>query len=145
MKKYKVKCKLVDLEPDNYHLTIKGKVAGSPVNLVVDTGASQTCFDFQIVNILGEHDTLIEEYEGLKVGIGGSAIDSKFTSIPLFQIGRLKIKNFPVVLLDLTHVNEAYNSMKLPHIDGILGSDFFVAYNAIIDYENRELWFSIKK
>lgn len=142
MKKYRVKCKLVHLEPGKYHLTVKGKVAGYSVNLVVDTGASHTCFDFQIVNIF-KQSALVEEYEGVKVGIGGSDIESKLTSLPLFQIGRLKLENYPIILLDLSPINEAYRSMKLPPIDGVLGSDFFVAYHALIDYENRELWFTI--
>jgi hypothetical protein len=44
-KKYTVKLYILELEPENYHIFARGKWKGHPVNIIIDTGASHTCFD----------------------------------------------------------------------------------------------------
>ncbi|HVA98908.1 MAG TPA: clan AA aspartic protease, partial [Bacteroidia bacterium] len=53
--------------------------------------------------------------------------------------GDLEIKKQPVLLLDLSHVNTSYESIGLKPIDGVLGSDLLLKYDAIIDYKKCEL------
>ena len=40
---------------------------------------------------------------------------------------------------DLRHVNETYDMIQLPHIDGVLGCDVLVDYHAVIDLDKSEL------
>ena len=143
MKHHTFKLKLIEIEPGNYHITLKGKVAERSVNLVVDTGASHTCFDIAFVRSL-EQNSLIEESKGLKVGIASTDFECMVSELHHFSIGKLEIPNYHVVLLDLSHVNQAYKMQKKPLVQGILGGDFFVQYQAVIDYQKMEmtLWTS---
>lgn len=137
-KKYIIKLKLLELEPDNFHIIIKGKIENFPVNLVIDTGASHTCFDLQFFTSLNQ-DAHIMETDGMNVGVGGSDFESKIAQIHNFRIGRLSIDAYQVVLLDLEQINAAYRSVGLPEIHGIIGGDFLYKHEALIDYSTGEL------
>lgn len=138
MKHYTVKLKIVELETDNYHITAKARIGGTPVNMVIDTGASHTCFDLNFIQSL-QDETDITDNDGMNVGIGCSDFESKLSVIPHFVIGKLDVPDYSVVLLDMKHINDAYNSMNIPPVQGILGSDFFVKYKAVIDYQKKEM------
>lgn len=135
---FKINFSIVELEPDNYHILVKAKLDGHPLNVILDTGASHTCFDTQFVSqTYPELET--EENEGLNVGVGSNDFESKITDIHNFRMGRFVIKDYQVVLLDMSNINSAYQSMKKPLVHSIIGSDFFVKYNAVIDFENKVL------
>ena len=70
---------------------------------------------------------------------------SQFTNVKKIKIGELLIENYDVVLLDLSHVNHSYEQANLKTIDGVLGSDILLQYNAIIDYEKKILKLKFKK
>jgi len=46
----------------------------------------------------------------------------------------LKIRKYPAVALDMSHVNQSYNELDLPPIDGVIGSDILMKYGAVINY-----------
>jgi len=132
-KTYHIPLFLIELEPDNYHLICRGKINGELVRLIIDTGASHSCFDKEtIIHI--QQDSELSENEGLNVGIGSSDFSSQITSLRQFKIGRFEITDYQVVLLDLTTVNQAYEKLKKPTVQGIIGSDFLRKHKAVIDY-----------
>jgi hypothetical protein len=56
------------------------------------------------------------------------------------KIGRLKMKNYDTVALDLEGVNQTYESLGHPPIVAILGSDILVKYHAIINFKKLRLY-----
>jgi uncharacterized 2Fe-2S/4Fe-4S cluster protein (DUF4445 family) len=42
-------------------------------------------------------------------------------------------------VLDLAHVNQAYELLQLPPIDGVMGSDILMQYLATINLKKMEL------
>jgi len=66
-------------------------------------------------------------------------MESKKVIIDKIQIGEIKIANYNAAVLDLSHVNESYEKLGIEPIDGVLGSDILCDYNAVIDYEKKEL------
>ncbi|OQA10334.1 MAG: hypothetical protein BWY67_01178 [Bacteroidetes bacterium ADurb.Bin397] len=44
-----------------------------------------------------------------------------------------------MVLLDLSHVNQSYEILKLKPVDGVIGGDLLKRYEAIIDYSKKTL------
>ena len=137
-KQFTIKFKLLELEPDNYHIVIKGKIEKVPVRLVIDTGASHSCFDLNFIKSLYQ-DVSIADNEGMNVGVGGSDFESKITIIQNFKIGSLNIKEYKVVLIDLENINMAYRSIKIPEVQGIIGGDFLTEHSAVINYREKEL------
>ena len=56
------------------------------------------------------------------------------------QLGTWKHKEFPLVIFDLSHVNEALTQHKVKPVHGIIGADILLHGKAIIDYYNRCLY-----
>jgi len=137
-KQYIINFKLLELEPDNYHIVIRGKIEKVPVLLVIDTGASHSCFDLNFIKSLNQ-DADIANNDGMNVGVGSSDFESKITVIHNFKIGNLKIKDYKVVLIDLENINMAYRSIKLPEVHGIIGGDFLAKHCALINYQEKKL------
>jgi predicted aspartyl protease len=136
----KIKLRIVELEPESFHLFIKGKLNGKPANMLVDTGASKTVFDTnRISNFIGKSSESFESFEKQTTGLGTNTMESHFTMVKKFNIGKLEIKNFKAILLDMTHVNQSYSILGQKAIDGVLGSDLLMMYNAVIDYKKKIL------
>jgi len=139
-KKHTHKLKKLQIEDVGIHLLARVKVNGVMANMVIDTGASRTVFDLEKMKAF---DLDIEKTDYLSSGIGTNSLESVITVIEKFQIGRLKIKDFPVVLIDLQHVNTSYEMLKLPPVIGIIGGDLLNTYNANINYNTSKIIFTI--
>ena len=55
------------------------------------------------------------------------------------EIAGFNIENFEIFLFDMTLINNSLNLKKSQNIDGLLGGDILKEYNAIIDFEKKEL------
>jgi hypothetical protein len=81
----------------------------------------------------------IRAYESRSVGLGISNVETSVVKLKDLEIGKMKFPAFEVAVLDLKHVNESYVQLGLKEIDGVLGSDFFKKYQAVISYRKAEL------
>ena len=137
-KKTALRIKLLSIEGDGFHLMLKIKVNGKIAIMLIDTGASKTVFDKnRIHNFVSE--TEFEKSEQLSTGLGTNSMESHVVTIRKITLGDLLIENYKAVLLDLSHVNVAYQKIKLPPIDGVIGSDILLTYKGIIDYGKKQL------
>lgn len=141
MAKYKVKLNIVELEQGDYHTLVKGSVVGTPIRVVLDTGASHSCMDAAFVSqLLPELAT--ERHEGVTAGIGGDDFEVRIANLPDFRVGRFHLDVYPnMALLDFTYINMAYQRLHKKPIHLILGNDFFVQHRAVIDYNEKLLLF----
>ncbi len=121
-----------------FHLVMKMQVNGKVTKMIIDTGASHTVFDKKRMqtHIKGQKLT---KFSKSTTGVGGTKIDTHHTIIKKMKIGKLEIIEYPGIMLDLSHVNASFVAMGLPEIDGVLGADIFLLFNAIIDYKKRTL------
>lgn len=142
MSTYKSSLKIVELEKGDYHTLLNGSVAGVKIRIVLDTGASHSCVDKQFVNqILPELQ--METNEGVNAGIGGSGFEVLVADLPDFKLGRFRkelLEN--VAVIDFTHINMAYQTLKQKPVQMILGNDFCVNHKAVIDYGTNKFFFS---
>ena len=136
--------KILDIADEGFHLLIKIFINGKVANVIVDTGASKTVFDKKAIERFVQHRDF-DLQEELSTGLGTSTMMSQSTSIKKIKIGEVEIKNYKTILLDLSHVNNSYAQIGLKSIDGVLGSDILLKYNAVIDYEKKILKFKFKK
>lgn len=133
MNAYKINLEIIELESKNFHVFTDLKVNDIQCRLLLDTGASKTVFDTE--RVLRFIDaSKVKANESKSVGLGVTEMETKVAKIPKWQMGKLNIKEFKVAILPLAHVNQTYRLLKLPPIDGVLGSDFLMKYNAIINY-----------
>ena len=142
VKKYIVPVQLLQLE-DGYHLLVRISINGKMARVLIDTGASHTVFDKKSINKFMNEKKLIN-HNKLSTGLGTSNMTSQLALIEKIAIGKLIVKQFKTVIIDLSHVNSAYKEMKQRPIAGVLGSDILKRYSAIIDFGKRILVLSEK-
>ncbi|MBI3511016.1 MAG: clan AA aspartic protease [Bacteroidetes bacterium] len=137
--KVRIPIRFLGIEGDGYHLAVKMKINGKSANAILDTGASKTVFDkTRIGHFLGKEKFSLNEQ--LSTGLGTTTMQSHVVELMMISLGKIVIQNYQAVVLDLSHVNETYHKLGLPKIDGVIGSDIFHRYKAVIDYEKKILW-----
>lgn len=136
--------KILDIAGDGFHLMVKLYINKKVANVIVDTGASKSVFD---KTRIGKYvsDKTFEKHDSLSSGLGTNTMTSELVMIKKLKIGELEIDNYKTILLDLSHVNNSYEQIGLKHVDGVLGSDLLLRYNAVIDYEKKILKLKFSK
>ena len=124
-------------DSNSFHLFIRGSINGKEYDLLIDTGASHTIFDATLIPELPADET--EYHEIQSAGINEGQLNASIGRIEKFKLGDLKCSEWIVILIDLTHVNEMYRKFTDKVVAGLIGSDFLLKHNAIIDYKKREL------
>jgi predicted aspartyl protease len=132
---------LMNIEGDGYHLMIEAEVNGKTVRLLVDTGASKTVFDKTRLQLLVEEgaDEHYEDLEQLSTGRGTNSMLGQVAELDSFKFGEVEILDYPVVVLDMDHVNQSYDMLGDRGIDGVLGSDILKKYDAVIYFKKKVL------
>jgi predicted aspartyl protease len=134
----RIKLNIFSLDKGAFHVKLKVKVNGKPASLILDTGASRTVIDMNAIK------ELLMEAELQDSGMPASSASSNdlqchIGTIRELEIGSLKIKKYKCAVMDLTHVNMAYEMIKIPKVHGILGGDILKKYKAKINYETKTL------
>jgi hypothetical protein len=131
-----VPLQIIDLHQDGYHPLVNVSVFGKAFTLVLDTGASKTAFDQEILLAEGIHVTASDS---LSTGLGTNSMTSFTTVLTDLYIGELKVSEFEVAVLDLSTINIAYRQLNHPEVLGVLGGDVLMKYKAVIDYGRKIL------
>jgi hypothetical protein len=138
MKKGIVKLKLIKLEEDSCHLFVNMLVNGVKARMLLDTGASKTVFDLNSI------DKFIKNKKGLKqgsksVGFGTDSQETSIARIKEIKLAGYKYDKMLVGVVDMSHIIQMYNTLKLKPMHGVLGSDLLLRAKAIINYEKMQL------
>ncbi len=136
--KYKIKLEICELEKKNYHVFVSLMIGNKTARLLVDTGASKTVFDSERV-LQFVHEKKIKNNDSKSVGLGVAEMETKVVKLKNVIIGKLTLKKLDVAVLPIGHVNQTYKQINLPPIDGVLGSDFFMKFKAVINYSNAKI------
>jgi hypothetical protein len=141
MRTIRVPLKLINLQDDGFHLLVEIVVFGEKHWTVLDTGASRSVFDKTLLekNIASEGIETINPEEDTVATTLFSTSSTAVATLPKLKLGKLKIKKYQVVGLDLQSVNEAYEHLGHPLVAGIIGGDILIRYKAKIDYKRLRL------
>ena len=139
-KKEAIPVTIVSIEDDGCHLMVEGLINGIEANLLIDTGASRTVFDQdRVMRFFGDGAIDFEANEKLSTGLGTSTMESRTVQLDEIRLGELLIKDYTAVVLQMSHINESYDKLNLPGIDGVIGGDLLEKYGAVVDYGSKEL------
>lgn len=136
---------LIELEENNFHLVLKSKLGnGREIFWIIDTGASKTVFDSNLKDCYelvkeGNH----EQYQSAGISVG--MVETQVGTISKLRLGKLKIRDLKVALIDLSHVNDIYRKYRDIQISGLLGSDVMKTFGCRIDYHSATITFQKKK
>ena len=119
------------------HLLIKARVNGVLGNFILDTGASNSCVDFEGITYF---NLTAGKSKTKAAGAGGTGMFTQLAKNNLMQIGRWTTDEFHLIIFDLKHVNDALQHYKAKPVHGIIGADILLEGKAIIDYSNHCLY-----
>ncbi len=133
-----VAIEVLSLEEDSHHIFVNGSVNGVECRFLIDTGASKSVLGQTFVQShLAEIKT--EQSEEMTSGLGTNEMQSASTTIDAIVIGDWKVEEYTVAILDLKHVEIAYQKKDQVPPDAIIGSDILLKGNAIINYGDATL------
>lgn len=133
---------LVQIEDDGFHILIPARINRKKAELLIDTGASRTVFDkSSIMRFLKTEEQRFEDNEKLSTGLGTNTLTSEVFTLKNFSLGKLKIKDYQAVALDMQHVNLSYEKLGLKPVDGVIGGDILMQYDAVLYYNRKILKF----
>ncbi|MBL4676260.1 MAG: aspartyl protease family protein [Mucilaginibacter sp.] len=129
---------IIDLHGDGFHPLLDIVVFGKPFKAVLDTGASRTAFDKDLL-IKANNAAAIIASERLSTGLGTTSMESATVVIEDLGIGEFTVPEIEVAVLDLSTINYAYEQMGYPEVLGVIGSDVLIKYKGVIDFGKKKL------
>jgi len=119
------------------HFEIIAKINGVKGLFILDTGASNSCVDFDTATMFKLN---VKESDVKAAGAGAADMKTQVSNQNNFKIGKWKKNKIVLVLFSLTHVNTALTAHNSKPVDGIIGADILKKGKAIIDYEKKYLY-----
>lgn len=125
----KIKFKILKTQ----HLLVKAKINGVEGRFILDTGASNSCVGFDGVDLF---HLKAKKSKTQATGAGATGMLTQISSNNTLKCSRWKTSDFDIVIIDLTHVNQALMQQKVKPVHGIIGADILINGKSIIDYHN---------
>lgn len=124
------------------HFEIRARINKVKGRFILDTGASKSCIatDDAEVFLLNA-----EESEHKASGAGPSEIDTLMSQKNSLEIGKFRLDETQLILIDLQHINYALQKQNAEPVNGIIGADVLLKGKAIIDYNKKYLYLLKKK
>lgn len=122
------------------HFEIIAKINGVKGRFILDTGASNSCVDFETAT---QFKLKVEESDIKAAGAGATDMKTQTSEKNKLSIGTWKKDKVVLVLFSLTHVNSALTAHNSNPVDGIIGADILKKGKAIIDYEKKYLYLKL--
>lgn len=122
------------------HFEIIAKINGVKGLFILDTGASNSCVDFDTADLF---KLKVEESDVKAAGAGATDMKTQTSKKNKFSIGKWKDTKTVLVLFSLTHVNKALTTHRSKPVHGIIGADILKKGKAVIDYEKKYLYLKL--
>lgn len=119
------------------HLLVKARINGISGDFILDTGASATCVSKDEVEHFNLHPELSETKAS---GAGAVDMETALSENNELKLGHWKIKSLSLIILDLSHVNQALTMQNVKPVHGIIGADVLLEGQAVIDYGQKKLY-----
>lgn len=132
----KVKLKLTKTN----HFEIGATINGIKGRFILDTGASSSCVGFEAIE---RFNLKVIDSEIKAVGAGASDMLTKLSKSNTLKIGKWKKEHTPLILFNLTHVNQGLLNHHANAVDGIIGADILKKGKGVIDYDKKYLYLKL--
>ena len=123
------------------HLELSVKINNVKGQFILDTGASNSCVGFDQVDTF-QLDS--EDSEHKASGAGTTEIETRISKKNKMKIGGYHLNKTSLILIDLTHINNALKKQSATPVQGIIGADILHKGKAIIDYKKKYLFLKSK-
>ena len=134
---------IIELDPGNFHIYVTLNILNRDVNLLIDTGASQSVIDRECKDLVrSTSERLKKQFTDSGYSINSEIKEFGSGIIPEIFFHKKKIGDLNVILIDLNYINTLYRKYTDIKINGLLGCDFLVKFNAVINFTGKTvtLW-----
>ena len=137
-KKYTVPIEIFEMQDGGCHLFVEALFSDKEKGwVIIDTGANRSVFD---KILLQEHITLKAIIkDDISAGINATIEESQEAIIHQIQLNKFQIADFKTVVISLEYLNKMYGKITNKKVWGLIGGDFLMKYNGIIDYSSEQL------
>jgi predicted aspartyl protease len=134
--KKKKKLEASFIKTKSNHIIIKCFVNKIEGRFIVDTGASNSCIN----QFCSEKFNINYIKYPEKGSSATNYIDNMFYSKKnKIEIAGLIINDVEILLFNMTQINKSFREINIENIDGIIGGDILVKFNAKINYKKNKL------
>lgn len=110
---------------------------GKRLLLIVDSGASTSVLDNASAVRLG---LSVRRGRARVWGLGAPSQRALSATLEDVRIGGLRLDSIPVVVLDLSHLNQSLRDDGIELADGVLGADVLAQRGAVFDFTSGVLY-----
>lgn len=122
------------------HFHIVGDLNGHRIEMIVDTGAANTFFSFDLAKEMNLSMTKSAETGG---GAGEGELEIHHIHNVRFRLGDFTPNIDEFYALDMSHANQALVQRGASPVGGVLGVDVFEEHEAVIDYKSSSLYLKV--
>lgn len=119
------------------HYQAVAQVGGKRLSLIIDSGASTSFLDNATAVRLG---LSLHQSRTRVSGLGAPAQRVLNARLDDVRLGGLRLDSLPVVVLDLSHVNQSLRDEGIELADGVIGADFLAEREAVFDFTSGVLY-----
>ena len=137
----KAKIIIEQLGDGGIHIFCRGKLNGTTVRILIDTGASKTVISKKLREEFKDLED-VEILDSRTAGIGKEMMQADFVILPSLEVGGIIVKDLVAGVIPLDHVDEMFNELGIKPFQMILGGDFLLMTRAVVDYRKKEIRFA---
>ncbi len=137
---------LVKTQQFGVHLLLPCKVNSQKYYFIIDTGASNTVLDTSVISgalytSYQEKAYSLNKFQNLfySLGVADQNIQISFARITHISIGDFFFENQIFPSLDMFSIREIFMFSGYKNVFGILGNDFLLQVNALINYQTQQI------
>jgi clan AA aspartic protease (TIGR02281 family) len=119
------------------HYQAMAEVDGQRLSLIIDSGASTSILDNGSAVRLG---LSLRRSRTRVSGLGAPAQRALSARLDDVRLGALRLDSLPVMVLDLSHVNQSLQDEGIELADGVIGADFLAERQAVLDFTSGVLY-----
>ena len=119
------------------HFEAAGALNGTPIRVLIDTGAASTVLSLSLVRRLGLELVPLGQTGG---GAGGANLEVFEVRGAELRLGAVVPRPKAFLAMDLSHVDAALVQQGAAPVEAILGVDVYEAQAAVIDYGSASLF-----
>ena len=119
------------------HFTLILKINNVKGVFILDTGASSSFIDLKLKD---KYNLKLETSRMETNGAGPYKLITLVSKNNYIKIGDWACRRLQIALIDLSNINDVFESIGTNPVDGIIGADILKKGNAIIDYKKKYLY-----
>jgi predicted aspartyl protease len=118
------------------HIVTKASINGYLGRFIVDTGASASCVN----QAMYKEFQLETEFMDRQIGTASGSLRPRISHENTLELGDWSDQDVTLLSMDMSFINTALKTEGMHSIQGLLGADFLIAAEAIIDYKGKKMY-----